>query len=302
MKIPSRAIAWPVAVATLASIVKAQEIRESPPNQRTLWGWWSRDNDDNEENGNRPGGFFGGLFCAIFRCEDNPDDNPVSEIIDDILNETDGSDPIGEAVNASKGSDTPLRDFFAELLGQPGSETPWQDWIKEAYNRSDAPLVSFLRDLFDTLSGEKAQDFVETIFNGSTSPLQEAIGDWIGDQIFENLNCTQPAEAPVCAYSIDGNEGIWACRTFYNPFTGEKYNTTVCSPANYTLKGNDVCGSCDGTYPSQCPCTCDVNTTGANDGVLITLESEPGSRQCVNAKWAVTALNMYPDVECITTC
>jgi hypothetical protein len=282
----------------------AQELRGVPDKQgeRSLaLGWLFGSNDDNANDNGR--GFFGNLWCSIFNtCGDEDTPNPIGDLVNDILNTTDGSAPIRDALNATKGSETPLGDFLGELLDQPDSDQPVRDFIDEAFNRSDAPFLNFIADLFDTLSGTPIRNFVDDLVNGTQSPLQDAIEDWLQDEVFEDLNCVAPDNAPPCAYNVDGDEGVWICRTLYNPLKlGISANTTHCAVPKFTLQNNDQCGSCDGTYPTPCTCTCDVDTAGAGDGVYITIEGEQ-EKQCVNAKWANNALNRYNTVACVTEC
>jgi hypothetical protein len=268
----------------------AQELRGVPDKQRARSLFGVGDIGD----------FFGNLLCGIFNTCDDEDSNPVEDLINDILNTTDGNTPISDALNATEGSETPLRDFLGELLDQPDSDQPVRDFIDEALNRSDAPFLDFVADLFDSLSGTPITNFVEDLINGTTSPLQDAIEGWLQDEVFEELNCAASTNAPPCAYNVDGDEGVWICRTLYNPIKlGTAANMTHCAVPKFTLQDNDQCGSCDGTYPTPCTCPCDVDTAG--DGVYITREGEQ-DKQCVNAKWANNALNRYNTVACVTEC
>jgi hypothetical protein len=265
----------------------AQELRGVPDKQRarSLSSFWRA-----------IGGFIADVFCTVFStCDDEKD--PLTDLITDIFNTTDGSTPISDAIDATQGSETPLRDFLGELLDQPDSDQPVLDYLDEALNRSDAPFLDFVADLFDSLSGTPITNFVEDLINGTTSPLQDAIEGWLQDEVFEELNCVAATNAPDCAYNVDGDLGVWVCRTLFSPFDGNTANMTHCAVPQYTLQNNDKCGSCDGTYPTPCTCACTVDTDG--DGVYITRE---GDQACVNAKWANNALNRFDTVACVTVC
>lgn len=264
---------------------------------------------DRDENGgsnsfwDMVGGFVTDTFCGLFGCTKNEDGNtnPFEKIVDDLTNFTDGKNPIGDAWDGAKDSETPLRDFLGELLGQPNSKRPVRDFMEEAFNRTDTPILDFLAQLFQTEKDvPPIERFVSDLINGSLSPLQDAIVGWVGDEIFADLNCTAPANTPACAYNLDGDEGVWVCRTLFNPFKRsggdeDAQKTTHCARPGFTLKDNDVCGSCDGAYPE--PCTCKCTADGITDGVLVKLNQIEGA-QCVNAKWATSALNMFKVLEC----
>ncbi|GAX10947.1 hypothetical protein FisN_2Lh477 [Fistulifera solaris] len=241
------------------------------------------------------------IWCGLFRvCDDNKDDkpDPVSEIAGDIANTTDDSKPIAEAWNASKDSDTPLRDFFGELLNQEDSSEPVRDFVEEAYNRTDAPLLDFVAELFDTVQNVTAESFVNQVFNG-TKPVQNYVSQWMTEDVFGNLNCT--SAGPRCAYNLEGDEGVWVCRSVRNPFklNSEPVNETLCSAPDYSFVDNDKCGSCDGIYPTPCTCSCDFQAT--NDGVFVTLDGS-SKRQCVNKAWATSSLVSFDSFKCVTEC
>jgi hypothetical protein len=272
-----------------------QELRDLPEPQRErslMFGWLFGTSHDDDADADNDRGFFSTVWCRIFsNCADDvTPENALNDLVEDILNTTDGSAPISDAINATEGSETPLRDFLSQLLHQPDSDTPVRDFIDEAFNRSDTPFLEFLSALFDTLTGTPVQNFVDDLMNGTTSPLQDALEDWFGDEIFADLNCSAAENAPPCAYNVDGDEGVWVCRTLFSPFDGNTTNMTHCAVPKYTFQNNDQCGSCDGTYPTLCTCTCTVDTAG--DGVYITIDGGV-EVQCVNAKWANNALNRF---------
>lgn len=253
-----------------------------------------KDESDNDDTG-----FLNKVWCGIFRnCEDKTN-KPVSEIATDVVNSTDGSNPIQEALNASQGSDTPLQDFFSQLLGQDESDEPVRDFLEEAFNRSDTVLLDFVAELFETVQNVSAEGFVSQVFNG-TQPVGSYVTDWLTEDVFGDLNCTD--EGPTCAYSIEGDEGVWVCRSIQNPFKLDSppVNQTLCSPPNFTFVDNDRCGSCDGNYPTPCTCSCDF-VEGNGDGVLVTLDGGV-TQQCVNKNWATGALVTFDALSCFTAC
>lgn len=307
----------------------AQDLRGSQPRGRSLFLCWllgcpGRDKEDSSNNSNNKDSnnstdkdnnskppeattergwmteTVSEVWCGVFRtCKDKPNNtDPVSEIAGDITNTTDGSKPVAEAWNASKDSDTPLKDFFAKLLDQDGSSEPVRDFVEEAYNRTDAPLLDFVAELFDTVQNVSAEGFVSQVFNG-TKPVQSYVSEWMTEEVFGNLNCS--SAGPKCAYNIEGDEGVWVCRSLSNPFklNSEPVNQTICSPANFTFINNDKCGSCDGTYPTPCTCSCDFQAT--KDGVLVALDGSP-SRQCVDKGWATSSLVSFESFKCVTEC
>lgn len=306
-------------------VAQAQELRagaaalDTPSQERTLWlGWLFGNNDnndnDNDENdgnknkndsGNNGRGFFQNIWCLFASCEDNDDNddsNPVTDLVKDILNTSDGSTPIRDAFNKSRDSETPLKDFLGELLDQPDSDTPVSDFIDRALNRSDAPFLDFIAALFNTTENTPISLFVRNLINGTESPLEDAITDWLGSEVFEEKDCrsTLPDDVPECAYNINGDAGVWICRTLYNPLDGSKQESTACAVPKFTLKNNDVCGSCNGMYPQQCPCACSVNDDDDDtmDGVYVTLQGAT-EKSCVNAKWALGARVTFESVRCV---
>ena len=321
-----------VLIALCLTASTAQDLRGSPPQQqRGLFLCWllgcpGRDKDDSnsnnnqennteeENNPNKPSeatterGWMtetvSDVWCTLFRtCKDKPNNTdttgPVSEITNDITNTSDGSKPIQEAWNASKDSDTPLKDFFGKLLNQEDSSEPVRDFVEEAYNRTDAPLLDFVAELFETVQNNvSAEGFVNQVFNG-TKPVQSYVSEWMTEEVFGNLNCT--SAGPTCAYNLEGEKGVWVCRSLRNPFmlNSEPVNQTLCSPANFSFVDNDTCGSCDGTYPTPCTCSCDLEAT--NDGVLVTLDGS-STEQCVNKAWATSSLVSFDSFQCVTEC
>lgn len=295
----------------------AQELRR--PGERSMVFCWlfdcpGRNNNNNNNNNstsssttesNNDRGWISetvnNIWCGVFRtCEDKSNSSsPVGEIVQDAANASDGSTPIRDAFNASRGSDTPLRDFFGKLLGQEESTTPVRDFMEEAYNRTDAPLLDFIAELYETVQNVSAQGFVSQIVNG-TAPVGTFVSEWLTEDVFGNLNCSEPA-GPTCAYNLEGDEGVWVCRSIKNPFKldSDPVNRTLCSPPNFSFVNNDQCGSCDGTYPTPCTCLCDFQGTG--DGVLVTLDGGT-SRECVNADWATGALVSFDSLRCVTAC
>lgn len=306
-------------IATSHPSLAQEELRDAVDDDTTatitmerslLFNWLfgrKRDDDEQTESNTNDRGFFGKLVCGIFGCDNEESGaRPVSDFINNLFNSTNANgtgSAIQEAFNASKNSETPLRDFIAELLNQPNSRTPVRDFVKEAFNRTDTPLLDFIAEVFNSSGSNSVATFVESVFNGTTSPIREALDEWIKEEAFGELNCTKPEGAPTCGYNIDGEEGIWICRTLYNPFRrNEETKVTHCAVPRFTLKFNDECGSCDGTYPTPCPCACDTNGNGFDDGVYILVEGEPSSKQCVNSRWAVTAVLRFDKVICATDC
>ena len=282
----------------LLSFLAATASAQQQVHHRSLFLDWlfGNRNDDDDTNDR---GVFGDFLCSLFNsCEDDggsSSSNPVGDLIDDILNTSDGSTPVRDAIDATRNSETPLKDFLRELLDQPNSDTPVRDFIGEALNRTDAPFLDFIAELFNTTDGgTPIVDFVTDLLNGTESPLESALSNWFGSEIFEEKNCTNVG-APACAYNIDGELGVWICRTWYNPFNGKEESVTDCAVPQFTLKDNDVCGSCDNTYPAPCPCSCDAD---GKPGVYVTLSGQTG-RQCVNEDWATGARNRFEQVTCV---
>ena len=263
---------------------------------------------NNSTNSGGGGSIFGDWWNSIFGGgggdddDENNNEDPFSSILEDLNNLTDTIfSPIQDAFDAAEDSEEPLLDFLRELLDQPASQEPVRDFIKEAFNRTDTPVLDFLAELFNATTTSAVDDFVRDILDGNTNPLQNFINNIAGEAVFEPKDCSvENAGAPVCAYNWAGDEGVWVCRTLYNTLTGKPMKETICAPPEFTLKDNDVCGSCDGTYPEPCNCDCDLNNGMDQSGAGTYVELGP-TTQCVDSKWATGNVGRF-ELECQEQC
>lgn len=126
-----------------------------------------------------------------------------------------------------------------------------------------------------------------------TDPLIFDEPAWI---TMENCNT-----GPTCAYNWQGDEGIWVCRTLFDPFSGESKETTACIDSTKAVE-KDECGCCGGECPSACECTCAM-MDGA-EGVLVqptaTVDAEH-FRHCLPGVNALATIARGTD-ECATNC
>lgn len=87
--------------------------------------------------------------------------------------------------------------------------------------------------------------------------LGHYLREWAEDATVVDLNCDEdPANvgAPVCHRDNRGTVGAWACRTLYNPLTGEQQKSTVCGAVDANIENVDVCGCCPGEEGSTPVC------------------------------------------------
>ena len=131
--------------------------------------------------------------------------------------------------------------------------------------------------------------------------------DW--EPTFTNATCPvntvgvpAAASTPTCMTSRR-SDGVYVCRTLYNPYTAEADSRTICmGPNEQLLASNDVCGCCGGICPEvvveeECQCRCNLN--GINDGLSIT--SNGFGESCVTKENAVATIGQF-DVACSNAC
>ena len=138
---------------------------------------------------------------------------------------------------------------------------------------------------------------------------------------FVNSTCVNTDEAPICLARpskddiSDGTavEGVWVCRSFYHPRTGElERSETSCIEPSRGLE-SDVCGCCDDSCPVACECSCE--TEDGEEGVWIEFAKKKGRRdgeedtdeddvmetKCVPVGLA-PSITARDRAQCVTTC
>ena len=86
-------------------------------------------------------------------------------------------------------------------------------------------------------------------------------------------------------------EGIWVCRTEFNPKLQEDVTFSICIPSDRGIEG-DGCGCCDAECPVACPsCGCILEDREGNvrvddegnpiEGSLVTFESDEFEDMCI---------------------
>jgi hypothetical protein len=99
---------------------------------------------------------------------------------------------------------------------------------------------------------------VETSAEGTTSTsagTQELIGDESVAAVEEiedegTETAVSVNEEARCTYNAFGDEGLFVCRTLFQPVTGESSIQTVCCDPERALE-TDQCGCCDGSCPDS---------------------------------------------------
>jgi hypothetical protein len=173
-------------------------------------------------------------------------------------------------------------------------------------------LDDFFRD--DVYYGGADDDYAPMPFGelpiGAMSAMWSLFVNWTSSIQYGDLQCPSSDTAndsePVCAATLEGDVGVWVCRSLINPFNGASQPITLCADGNQTIGEVDTCGCCDGSCPTVCGCLC--TTFMGEDGVRVLINAtmmglqEP-AEVCIDSKLAVSIVGGFDNTfACVMNC
>jgi hypothetical protein len=223
--------------------------------------------------------------------------------LDSLLgSENGGSESNGEMILGGENVNGQLQQLLDSILAE--TEFP-QDLIHGDGGGGNGNMNETIAELLQVIMS-LVQSGGDGGGNGITNPensLQTLLSEWLGALEMTNLRCgTQDQSTlPVCAWNLQGEAGVWVCRSIYNPETGVRESVNTCAHPELAFATLDQCGACpaETNAPEIVECTCPCTTTNGETGVGMNVMGF--MERCYAAGIVNTAVNNMPFVEC-TTC
>jgi hypothetical protein len=225
------------------------------------------------------------------------------EFLENLLGGTNGdSASNGDSIlGGGEDASGQLQQFLDSLLAE--TEFP-QDLLNDGEGGGNGGdmnemIAELLQVIMSMVQGGGVGDGIMNPENG----LQTMLSEWLGALQMEDLGCgTQDQSAlPDCAWNLQGEAGVWVCRSIYNPGTGVRESINACAHPQLSFATLDQCGACpvEANAPEIVECTCPCTTNNGETGVGLNVMGF--MERCYAAGIVNTAVNSMPFVDC-TTC